>query len=120
MPLPVAAAASVVSAGANLAQTITNIADAKKRREVEFAMNKLSKDQQLALDRDLGRAKTQAERLMILSNAMAMIRSAETTVKLQNLGKEQEAQRKKEMLTYILIASGGLGIFLIAFLIKKT
>ncbi len=117
MAIPVAIAA--VSAVTSVAGTINQICDAGKRRDFEFAMGRLSNDQKMALERDLARANTQAKRLEILTNAVAMIRSAETTAKLQNQGKAEQAKRQKEMVTIFLIVGGGLAAILTFLALRK-
>jgi hypothetical protein len=117
MAIPVAIAA--VSAVTSVAGTINQISDASKRRDFEFAMGRLSNDQKLALERDLAKANTQAKRLEILTNAVAMIRSAETTAKLQNQGKAEQAKRQKEMVTIFLIVGGGLAAILTVLALRK-
>jgi uncharacterized membrane protein YidH (DUF202 family) len=117
MAVPVVLAA--VSTVTGVAGTISQISDAQKRREFEQAMGRLNADEKIALDRQLGRAKTQAERLAILTNAVGMIRAAETTARLQNIGKAEEAKRKKEMITIFLIVGGGLALITTVILLKK-
>lgn len=117
MAVPIALAA--VSAVTGVAGTISQISDASKRRDFEFAMGRLSNDQKLALEKQLAQARNQTERLTILTNAVAMIRSAETTAKLQNLGKAQQAKRQKEMITIFLIVGGGLAAILTVLALRK-
>jgi hypothetical protein len=102
-----------------VASTVAQISDMANRRAVEEAVGKLTLDQQMALERELAGAKTKTDRLAILSNAVAMIRSAETTAKLQNLGKKQQAERQKEMVTIFLIVGLGLATVVTVLLIKK-
>ena len=117
MALPVAIAA--VSAVTGVASTISQISDANKRRDFEFAMGRLSNDQKLALEKDLAAAANQRETLTILTNAVAMIRSAETTAKIQNKGKAEQAKRQKEMVTIFLIVGGGLATILTVLALRK-
>ena len=108
-----------VQAVTGIVGTIAGIGDAQRRRETEAAMGLLSLSQQMSLERDLGRARTQTERLKILTDAVSMIRSAEVTQKLANQGKEQEAKRKKERITIYLVVGGGIATLLTVILIRK-
>jgi hypothetical protein len=116
-------AAPVILGGVQVATqvvgTIAQINDANKRRDFDFAIGRLSLDQQMALERDLSRAADATQRLAILTNAIAMIRTAETTGKLQNKGKAEEAKRKKEMLNIALIVGGGIAAIFTVILLRK-
>jgi hypothetical protein len=116
MPEPISAS---VMAGAQVAQTIANINDMGKRRNFEFAMGRLSLSQQIALEKDLARAKNDVDKLAILTNAVAMIRQAETQQKLINQGQADADKRKKDRLNTYLIVGGGAAALLITFLIIK-
>jgi len=110
---------TAVMAGAQVAQTIANINDMAKRREYEFAFGRLNMDSRLALDKALAAANTQTEKLAILTNAVAMIRQAETTQKLINKGQAEADKRKQDRINTYLIVGGGAAALLITFLIIK-
>jgi len=109
-----------ISAATQIVSTIAGISDMNKRRDVEQALGRLSLAEQNAIARELNRAKTQSERLAILTNAVASIRSAETTQKLKNLGMEEADRRKKEMTMIYLIVGLGIAAVLTVVLIKKV
>lgn len=67
---PLAAVGAGVSALTGIASTIAGINDMKKRRDYEFAMGLLSNAQQKELNEKLLNARTQNERLQIMSSAI--------------------------------------------------
>ncbi len=101
-------AAAVVSIGAGIAQTIAGVKDAKKRREFEQSIAMLTLQQQEQLNAKILNAKTQNERLSILTNAVVQLR----------IGKEEQAN-KKELTTALVIIGGGIVLIGILFAVKK-
>jgi len=108
-----------IGAAAQVAQTIANIVDMQKRRDFDQAIGRLSLAEKMALDRELGRANTQAQKLAILTNAVSAIRSAEVTQKLVNKGMAEADERKKERMMIYLIVGGGIALIGAVLLIKK-
>lgn len=98
---------------ATAATTISQIDDANKRRNYEFALSRLTADEQKALNRKLAAAQTQTERLGILTSAMAQINALTATEKIK-------AQSRAELTTAILIVGGGIALILTAYFIKRA
>jgi hypothetical protein len=108
-----------IGAATQIAGTIAQISDMSKRRDFDFALGRLSLAEKTALERELGRANTQAQKLAILTQAVSSIRSAEVTQKLVNKGMAEADERKKERMMIYLIVGGGLALILTVVLIKK-
>lgn len=102
-----------VQAAAMVAQTVSQIVDTDKRRKYEFALSRLSSDQQLALNKKMASASSQENRLAILTSAIATIEAQTAAAKIQE-------GTKSEMLKAILIIGGGIALITVAYLIKKS
>lgn len=102
-----------------IAGTIAQISDMNKRRDFDQAMGRLSLAERTALERELGRANTQAQKLAILTQAVSAIRSVEVQQKLINKGMAEADERKKERIMIYLIVGGGIALIVAAILIKK-
>lgn len=103
-----------VSAGidiaGSIANTISGISDATKRRNAEIGLNYLTAQQQADLNERLAQTQDQNERLQILSNAIIQYSIANQTA----------AQKSK---TTMLLAAAGLSVALMVmaiFLFKKS
>lgn len=96
-----------------IAQTINQVADAKARRDYEFALSRLDSDRQEALNKQMLRAKNQTERLQILINSISNLKAEESRARIQG---KQTSERNK----VILIIGGGLALLITAYLIKKV
>lgn len=83
-----------------IAGTISGIVDQTKRRQFEMAMANLTNHQQQELNEKLLQAKSDTEKMQILSNSV-----------LQYAIANQQAQENKETTMYII--AGGLAIVLL-------
>jgi hypothetical protein len=108
-----------IGAATQIVGTIAQISDMQKRRDFDQAIGRLSLAEKTALERELGRANTQAQKLAILTNAVSAIRSAEVTQKLVNKGMAEADERKKERMMIYLIVGGGVSLIVAVLLIKK-
>lgn len=102
-----------IQAAVSIASVTSQMVDRDKRRNYEFALSRLSADQQKALNRKLAAAQSQTDRLAILTSAIAQINAQTASEKIR-------AQSRREMTTAILIVGGGVALILTAFLIKKS
>lgn len=102
---------SIVGIGSGIASTIAAVGDAKKRREFEENIQKLSLEQRGELEKDVARANTINERIKILTDAVAMIRVAEVNKKLE---KKPESNTKQ----LLFIIGGGFALLLGVVIIK--
>lgn len=102
-----------IQAATAIATTVNDIVDKDKRRKYEFALSRLTADEQKSLNRKLAAAQTQTERLGILTSAMAQINALTATEKIK-------AKSKAELTTAILIVGGGIVLILTAYFIKKA
>jgi hypothetical protein len=104
---------SGVQAAAAIAQTISAINDANKRRNYDFAIGRMSADRQQELNKQLLSAKNLNERLAILANAVATVRAQEVRSRIEGV---ESAERNK----MIIIVGGAFAILITAFLIRKV
>ena len=109
---------SSVSQGVGiLAETLSNVTDKKKRREFEQSLKSLSTDRQKKLERDLIDARSQNERLALLTDALAQMHIG----RIYNISEtEREKERRKR--TNILLYGGGIAIvlgFITYFILKR-
>lgn len=100
---------AVVQIGTGVAGAISQVKDVKLRREFEQKFQVLSLDQQKRLDEKVLKANTQNERIAIITNAFADVKS-----------REYEAKTKKDTQLAFLVIGGGLAVLLTIFLIKKV
>lgn len=96
--MPVTATAIVTSLGS----TVSQIVDAKKRRDIEMAISRLSTDEQIKLNQQMARAQSQNERLNIL---------AQEITKIQIEKSKEESKKKTRNAIFIV---GGSIIILVA------
>lgn len=96
--MPVAAA----QIAASLGSTVSQIVDAKKRRDIEMAISRLSTDEQIKLNQQMARAQSQNERLNIL---------AQEITKIQIEKSKEESKKKTRNAIFIV---GGSIIILVA------
>jgi hypothetical protein len=107
---PVTASVQVAT---QIAQTVSMINDADKRRNYEFALNRLSADRQQQLNQDLLKAKTRTEKLQVLANAVA-------TIKAQEVQSRIEGSSRADRNLMLMVIGGGLAFIVVAYLIKKS
>lgn len=104
---------SGVQAATAIAQTISAINDANKRRNYDFAIGRMSADRQMELNKQLQAAENLNQRLAILANAVAMVRAQEVRSRIEGA---DAAERNK----LILIVGGAFAVLITAFLIRKV
>ncbi len=102
------AVSAIVGIGSSVAGVLTQVNDAKKRREFEQALSTMSQTQQNALNEKILRAKNDNERLSILINAVAQIKIGQASAKTD-----------KDTKMAMIIIGGGVALLLTIFMIKK-
>jgi uncharacterized protein (DUF2336 family) len=102
-----------IQAATQIAQTVAMINDADKRRNYEFALNRLTADRQQQLNQDLLKAKTRTEKLQVLANAIA-------TIKAQEVQSRIEGSSRADRNLMLMVIGGGLAFIVVAYLIKKS
>lgn len=103
--------------GATAISTISTINDVNKRRKFEQNFAQLTLEQQKGLDIKLGEAKSQTERLSILSQYLTQLNSQRIANLASFYGDKEKAKR-----TNLLIITGGvalLGVIVAIELIKR-
>jgi hypothetical protein len=90
----------IAQAGTAIAQTVSNIIDQTKRRQFEMALANLSNRQQEELNNKLLQARSDTEKMQILSNSV-----------LQYAIANQQSETSKETVMYVI--AGGLAIVLL-------
>lgn len=105
-----------ISAGTQIASTVAQINDINKRRNFEQNLAMLSNKQKNDLEIALQRTNNINARIEILSNAVAQIRSAQSTAILTTT--IQERSRRERTIALVVIG-GALAILLGVVLIKK-
>ena len=103
--------------GATAISTISTINDVNKRRKFEQNFSLLTLEQQRGLDIKLGEAKSQTERLSILSQYLTQLNSQRIANLASFYGDKEKAKR-----TNLLIIAGGvalLGVIVAIVLIKR-
>jgi len=103
--MPVAVAQVVASVGS----TASEVIDAKKRRDIEFALSRLSADEQIKLNQKIARGQSQNERLNILAQEIAKIQ----------VEKSKEAS-KKQLRTALFIVGGSIVVLVAVILLKRN
>jgi cell division septum initiation protein DivIVA len=98
-----------VQAATAIASTIAGINDMNKRRQTETALSYLTSQQQDQLNRDLLKAKTQTERMQILSSAIVNYAIANET-----------SQDKQQTMMYILAGVMGVSLLVCAIYLMKS
>ena len=104
--------------GATAISTISTINDVNKRRKFEQNFAQLSLEQQKGLDIKLGEAKSQTERLSILSQYLTQLNSQRIANLASFYGDKEKAKR-----TNLLIIAGGvalLGIIVAIVVLKRN
>jgi hypothetical protein len=109
-------ATTIVSTLAQTAGTISQVADAKKRREYEQGLSMLTLEERQRLERDLLRTTSKDKRLEVLANAFAQIKSTQTATALTA---KQKAEARRETLTAIIVVGGAALILLTVVLLKR-
>ncbi len=107
---------AIIQSATALIGAVSQIIDDTKRRNVEMALANLSADQQMQLNAQIAAAGTQTDRLNVLAQAVATVRSAQSTALINQ---STEADKLKILLW---LGIGGLVLgagTLIFFAIKK-
>lgn len=110
MPVTAVAVASTV------ATTVSQIADANKRRQIESNLSLLDNKQRYDLEKKLQATNNVNQRIQILVGAVAQIRSAQSTAILSST---IQAKAKKERTLAIVIVGGAIAVLLAVVLLKR-
>lgn len=102
---PVGAA---VQAATAIAQTVSGIIDQTKRRQFEQALASLSNQQQNELNNKLLAARTESERLQILSSSI-----------VSYAAQNAQAAQKKQTVIYVIVGVMMLGLLTVAVIMGK-
>jgi hypothetical protein len=97
-----------IQAGTEVAKSIAEISDIKKRREFEQNFSMLTAAQQQKLNEQLARTNTQSDRLKIMVDAFTQIKIAQSGSK-----------DKKELILGLAIAGAGISLLVMAIIIKN-
>jgi hypothetical protein len=109
-----------VGGATGIASTVAQVTDAKKRREFEQKFAFLDARQRAALERELQSTNNSNEKLKILSNAAANIRSAQSSAILSSQITSKALAKSSSDRTLAIAVIGGAAIILGAIvLIKK-
>jgi len=103
--MPVASAQIIASLGS----TASEVIDAKKRRDIETALSRLSTDEQIKLNQKIARGQSQNDRLNILAQEIAKIQ----------VEKSKEAS-KKQLRTALFIVGGSIVVLVAVVLLKRN
>ena len=103
--MPVAASQIIASLGSTASQVV----DAKKRRDIEMAISRLSADEQIKLNQKIARAQTLNERLNIL---------AQEITKMQI--EQAKEQSKKQTRNAIFIVGGSVIVLVSVYLLTRN
>lgn len=103
--MPVATAQILASVGSTAIQAV----DAKKRRDIETALSRLSTDEQIKLNQKIARGQSQNERLTILAQEISKIQ----------IEKNKEAS-KKQLRTALFIVGGAIVVLVSVVLLKRN
>jgi hypothetical protein len=103
--MPVASAQIIASLGS----TASEVIDAKKRRDIETALSRLSTDEQIKLNQKIARGQSQNDRLNILAQEISKIQ----------VEKSKEAS-KKQLRTALFIVGGSIVVLVAVVLLKRN
>jgi hypothetical protein len=103
--MPVASAQIIASLGS----TASEVIDAKKRRDIETAISRLSTDEQIKLNQKIARGQSQNDRLNILAQEISKIQ----------VEKSKEAS-KKQLRTALFIVGGSIVVLVAVVLLKRN
>jgi uncharacterized small protein (DUF1192 family) len=103
--MPVQAAQVVASLGS----TASQIVDAKKRRDIEMAISRLSTDEQIKLNQKIARAQSLNERLNILAQEVTKIQI-----------EQAKEQSKKQTRNAIFIVGGSVIVLVAVYLLTRN
>ncbi len=106
---PIGAVVGIASGLTAIAGEIIAIKDKKKQQEYTNAINNMSYADQVALNQQMLRTSTTTQRIEVLANAVATVRTAQAVQDSKNANT-----------TMFLILGGGLALIATAFLIKKS
>jgi len=113
--MPITASA-VVGAATGIASTISQVADAGKRRMIESNLAMLDTKQRADLERELQATNNVNARIQILVNAVSQIRSAQSSAILSST---IQAKAKREQTLAFVILGGSVAILLGVILITR-
>lgn len=102
---PLAIAQSVVDIGAAVANTIANVNDVNKRRQIETALQRMGYADQKALNEKVARASSQNERLSVLVSEINRLQI-----------EQMKSESNKETVTAIVAIAGSF-LFLVAMIV---
>jgi hypothetical protein len=114
------AAESIAAIGTAIWSTAAQIKDMKERANVEKNIALLNQKQADELNRELLRTQDVNRRIEILTNAVANVRSAQTSTILSGaINLKDKAQGRKDILTTVLVLGGAIAILVAIVIIKK-
>ena len=114
------AAESIAAIGTAIWSTAAQIKDMKERANVEKNIALLNQKQADELNRELLRTQDINRRIEILTNAVASVRSAQTSTILSGaINLKDKAQGRKDILTTVLVLGGAIAILVAIVIIKK-
>lgn len=114
------AAESIAAIGTAIWSTAAQIKDMKERANVEKNIALLNQKQADELNRELLRTQDVNRRIEILTNAVANVRSAQTSTILSGaINLKDKAQGRKDILLTVLVLGGAIAILVAIVIIKK-
>lgn len=114
------AAESIAAIGTAIWSTAAQIKDMKERANVEKNIALLNQKQADELNRELLRTQDVNRRIEILTNAVASVRSAQTSTILSGaINLKDKAQGRKDILLTVLVLGGAIAILVAIVIIKK-
>jgi hypothetical protein len=114
------AAKAIAEIGTAIWSTAAQIKDMKERANVEKNIALLNQKQADELNRELLRTQDVNRRIEILTNAVANVRSAQTSTILSGaINLKDKAQGRKDILTTVLVLGGAIAILVAIVIIKK-
>jgi hypothetical protein len=114
------AAKAIAEIGTAIWSTAAQIKDMKERANVEKNIALLNQKQADELNRELLRTQDINRRIEILTNAVANVRSAQTSTILSGaINLKDKAQGRKDILLTVLVLGGAIAILVAIVIIKK-
>jgi hypothetical protein len=114
------AAETIAAIGTAIWSTAAQIKDMKERANVEKNIALLNQQQANELNKELLRTQDINRRIEILTNAVANVRSAQTSTILSGaINLKDKAQGRKDIITTILVLGGAIAVLVAIVIIKK-
>jgi hypothetical protein len=106
----------IIGVGTQVAQTIANVSDMKKRREFEQAFALLDNRQKQALENSLAKTNDSNKKLELLFNAVTTLKSAQSVASIQS---KELAKSQRERTTAFIIIGGSIVFLAGLYLLTK-